>query len=57
VDTFENGYNLDDYPVVSTLDTFVYWRAFLKHLLPESSKGIVIVFENTCTASFTYQIS
>jgi hypothetical protein len=56
-DTFENGgYNLTEHPVVSTLDTMVYWREFLKGLLPESSHGIVVVFENACTVSFTYQI-
>jgi hypothetical protein len=56
-DIFANHeYDLEKYPVVSTLDTMVYWREFLKHLLPESSQGIVVVFENTCTASFTYEI-
>jgi hypothetical protein len=56
-DTFGNHeYDLEKYPVVSTLDTMVYWREFLKNKLPESSQGIIVVFENACTASFTYEI-
>lgn len=42
--------------VVGTLDTTIYWRDFLFNQLPESSRGIVVVFENTCRPSFTYQI-
>lgn len=56
IDTFENRFNLSEYPVVSTVDTIVYWREFIKHLLPESSQGIVVVFENTCSVPFTYQV-
>jgi hypothetical protein len=56
-DTFESRYNQEEYPVVSTLDTIVYWREFIKNLLPESSTGIIVVFQNTCTASFTYKMS
>jgi len=34
-----------------------YWRHTLKHILPEKSRGIVIVFQNPCgNQSFTYQI-
>jgi hypothetical protein len=54
--TFDSDYNLEENPVLSTLDTMVYWRQFLKDLLPDTSKGIVVVFENACTVSFTYQI-
>jgi hypothetical protein len=55
-DTFENSYDLKEHPVVSAIDTVVYWREFLKDLLPESSHGILVVFENACTVSFTYKI-
>jgi hypothetical protein len=56
-DTFGNEYDLKKYPVVSTLDTMVYWREFIKDLLPGSSQGIIIVFDNPCAVPFTYQIS
>lgn len=42
--------------VVATIDTTIYWREFIKNQLPESSKGVVVVFENVCKPSFTYQI-
>jgi hypothetical protein len=59
-DTFDIGYNRQEKnknpKVVATVSTLVYWRQFIKDILPESSQGIVVVFENTCTASFTYEI-
>lgn len=34
-----------------------YWRSWFKDILPDGSKGIVLVTENSCTAEkFTYQI-
>ena len=34
----------------------MYWRDLLKNILPDASSGIVIVFDNPCGPSFTYQI-
>jgi hypothetical protein len=35
-----------------------YWRDFLKDMLPPESRGIVVVFSNTCSENaFTYQIN
>ena len=48
--------NQSKYPVVATIDTITYWRDFIKNLLPETSRGIKMYFENACSGSFTYQI-
>jgi hypothetical protein len=35
-----------------------YWRDLIKDMLPPESKGIILVFSNTCSeTSFTYQIN
>jgi Adenylate and Guanylate cyclase catalytic domain len=33
-----------------------YWRSFIRNILTEKSDGIVVVVENPCAQSFTYQI-
>jgi Adenylate and Guanylate cyclase catalytic domain len=35
----------------------LYWRNLIRDILPEGSRGILIVFENPCTSWFTYQIN
>jgi hypothetical protein len=35
----------------------IYWRAMMKDTLPEGSDGIILVVENECAPSFTYQIN
>jgi hypothetical protein len=35
----------------------IYWRAMMKNTLPEGSDGIILVVENECAPSFTYQIN
>jgi hypothetical protein len=42
--------------VVSILAATFYWRDILKNVLPPGKKGIVIVIDNPCTVSFTYQV-
>ena len=51
----------DDYPsnfdVKGYIISNVYWRTLLQNILPHSSNGIVIVFENSYRGDkFTYQI-
>jgi hypothetical protein len=46
----------DNFRVVATLDSVTYWRDFIRNLLPETSRGIVIFFQNACGGTFTYQI-
>ena len=52
----------EDYPnkfdVKGYIISNVYWRHLLQNILPRSSKGIVIVFENSYRGDkFTYQIN
>jgi hypothetical protein len=49
-------YNPDQHKVVAMLTTSVYWRDVIKGILPPGSHGTVVVFENPCNPSFTYQI-
>jgi hypothetical protein len=46
----------DNDDVVAVLSSSFYWRDVLKDVLPEQSKGLVVVIENSCSASFTYQV-
>jgi hypothetical protein len=34
-----------------------FWRDFIVNILPPGSDGTVVVFENTCNQTFTYQIN
>jgi hypothetical protein len=42
--------------IVATVITSVYWREYFARVLPESSIGIIVVLENPCNPSFTYQV-
>jgi hypothetical protein len=42
--------------IVATVITSVYWREYISRVLAESSVGIVVVIENPCNPSFTYQV-
>ena len=44
------------YDAVGLLAATWYWRDVIKDLLPEGSTGFVVVFENPCNPSFTYQL-
>jgi hypothetical protein len=46
----------DDDEVVAVLSSSFYWRDVMKNVLPEQSHGLIVVVENPCSASFTYQI-
>jgi hypothetical protein len=46
----------DDDAIVAVLSSSFYWRDVLKNVLPEQANGLVVVIENPCSASFTYQI-
>jgi hypothetical protein len=51
---FANEFDSDNIVAVNAA-TF-YWRDVLKNVLPPGKEGLVIVIENPCTASFTYQV-
>jgi hypothetical protein len=42
--------------VVAVLSASFYWRDALQNVLPTKKMGLVAVFENPCSAAFTYQI-
>lgn len=42
--------------VVGAIRTPFYWRDTIRHILPNDNDGIIVVFHNPCTESFTYQI-
>lgn len=52
----EANYDVEANNVVALLSISVYWRDALKDILPDGSEGLVVVFENPCNPSFTYQI-
>ena len=49
---------LDDYnsPVLAVIATSIYWRDYLKRILSANSKGVIVVIDNPCNPSFTYQV-
>jgi hypothetical protein len=51
----ESAYDLGRFVGVFAM-TF-YWRDLIKEILPTDSDGIIVVFENECEQTFTYQIN
>jgi hypothetical protein len=43
-------------PAVGVLALTFYWRDLITNILPPNSKGVIVVFENTCNQVFTYRI-
>jgi len=43
--------------VVAIFSLAVYWRDTIKHILPDSHEGLIVVFENPCNPTFSYQIN
>jgi hypothetical protein len=62
IDVKENNtYNRiypEDYEVEAVIVAEFYWHDLMKDILPENSKGMILVTENTCVPDvpFTYQI-
>jgi hypothetical protein len=50
-------YKQTDNVLVAMLASSIYWRSFIRNILPDGSNGIHVVFSNPCTATFTYQIN
>lgn len=47
----------NQYHVAGIFSLAVYWRDTIKNILPVGSNGLIVVFENPCNPSFTYQIN
>jgi class 3 adenylate cyclase len=43
-------------PAVGVFALTIYWRDLITNILPPNSKGVIVVFENTCDQVFTYRI-
>ena len=56
VQVMDESYNVTEHNLVGIMSLGMYWRDNLKDILPPGSDGIVIVFENPCNPTFTYQI-
>jgi hypothetical protein len=59
VDTSADSVNQDrtQGTVVSIFSMTFYWRDLIKDILPEGSRGLIVVFENKCSQTFTYQMN
>mmetsp|Transcript_31229 Transcript_31229/g.73559 ORF Transcript_31229/g.73559 Transcript_31229/m.73559 type:complete len:1201 (+) Transcript_31229:149-3751(+) len=49
------AYNTDS-KVVGIIASSFFWRSYLENILPDGQNGLVVVFENNFTQTFTYQI-
>jgi hypothetical protein len=43
--------------VVGVYSISIFWRHLITNILPPDSDGIVVVFENACNQTFTYEIN
>jgi Adenylate and Guanylate cyclase catalytic domain len=46
-----------DNSMVGILAASIYWREFIREILPPRSRGIVVVVRSPCNEPFTYQIN
>jgi hypothetical protein len=44
------------YAARGAIQSCVYWRDVIRDILPPGRNGLVIVVENPCAATFTYQL-
>ena len=59
IDTFnqnDDDFDRSDQSFAGHLTMSFYWRSTIRDILPEGSDGILVVFENPCNPTFTYQI-
>lgn len=50
------GYNVANHKVVGLLAGSIYWRSWMRNILPDDSNGIRVVISNPCSNAFTYKI-
>jgi len=46
----------DPFPVLGLLGLSIFWRDLITDILPRGTEGILMVFENPCNPTFTYEI-
>jgi Adenylate and Guanylate cyclase catalytic domain len=49
-------YDPSEHTFVGLVIVSIYWREIIRNVLPPGSNGVIIVVDNECTDSFTYQI-
>lgn len=52
-----NNYTIPRNATVGVVAVSIYWREFIRDILPPGSNGVVIVIETPCNLPFTYQIN
>lgn len=59
LDTADGPITLDtpNSNVVGILASTFFWRQFLENILPNDERGLIVVLENTCNQSFTYEVN
>lgn len=45
------------YPLAGILAISIFWRELVENILPIGSNGVLIVFDNPCNPSFTFEIN
>jgi Adenylate and Guanylate cyclase catalytic domain len=55
--TASDHYNPNTHTVVGLVAVNVYWREIFSNALPPGLYGVVVVVDNACTDSFSYQIN
>jgi Adenylate and Guanylate cyclase catalytic domain len=55
--TASDDYEPSNHTLVGLITVSVYWREIFSSALPSGSYGVVVVVDNTCSDSFTYQIN
>ncbi len=48
--------NGTDRKVVGVIESAIYWRWFLRNILPKNDFGITVIIANDCDGSFTYHL-
>lgn len=46
-----------DRNVVGIMTSTIYWRTYLREILPENIQGIKVVLDNSCDGYFTYELN
>ena len=49
--------NEPDSNLVGIIASTFFWRQFLENILPNDEQGLVVVFQNSCNQSFTYEVN
>jgi hypothetical protein len=45
-----------DHEIFGVIGVSLYWRDLLVNILPPGDNGVVVVFENECNPTFTFEL-